>query len=85
MKHMNHGTPSHKVAETNFDGNPVPRKGLQVDVLKGGKRVNHHVIDCDGMDPHNLSVALLGQPDLVLKGRRWMVDVFPCWNENEEL
>ena len=84
MKTGNLNPPSHKVAEVNFDGDPVPRKGLMVDVMKGGKRVNHHVIACDGMDIHNLSVAQLGQPDLILKGRRWMVDVFPCLNDEEE-
>ena len=84
LKHMKTGIPPYRSAETNFDGDPVPRKGLMVDVMKGSKRVNHHVIACDGMNPHNLSVAPLGQPNLVLKGRRWMVDVFPCLNNEEE-
>ena len=76
---------THKEPETNVDGAPVPRKGLMVDVMKGEERVNHHVIACDGLDPHNLTVAKLGQPDLLLRGKRWLIDVFPCWNENEEL
>lgn len=79
------GLAAAKAPDINVDGAAVPRKSLLVEVLQNGNWVNNHVISCDGMNRHDITVEKLGDPTMKRKGLRWGIDVRACCNDEDEL